>query len=806
MTSTTSMAPSGTPSAALAPSGDLTGIANVVGRSYVVQRHTASGWGDMGRLDLFADTGFLDNRKLHNVFAHPPTNSVNFSFRKDGDHRSGTLFMTEDGGAFVGTITSGQETFTVRGHNTSALFETSRKPQGSAPTSAPWKTLEIGTDWSDDPAGQRLKAFYRLGGDDITARTAVTSVDSWKTTIEMVRDSNPLGASDSFEIVVDFQGNRFSGTYTDEDGTPWNWTGEVQPASAQSRAAHASAFVHLDEPTDGQALHPRIMTPRLRLAETGPSLSVGDLLTVSSIYAATDTEGKSVTLDTAQVQTGKYFQSLLINSLPAPWLGDFFGSPDSVPPAVDALRIDDADWYAKKSVMNLGQMIHGAFRTDPTNKDIVAKIDLDKIADGWTALGKDATYLDQSSKLYVEGYRTGVPGIAPYLDDSKRWANELFDTLMSDDFLNMWAVQVASVQFKNVREQMYQWSVQLQVLDPEDADKPKRMLETMYGVVLKAQFNNATWIGEMKPFLAEIIDNVLKGDPDALRSDQMLSSNFAEIKADLQSIVTAYGDSVKFADDFAEAMSLMARTMPNMRIVNIAQGAWANFAAQYPKLSAFASTGSKIMGALAFGAGAGFIIYSLATGDKRTTPKSLVTDINLGVLVTALLVKSIEKLFSTAIGNWFRSPAAAGESRFVTALRGFGGWFTEAGVTEGTWVAKVFGKNSADFFAYRLGPALALFAIVMSAWDLADDIKSGNFTAEIFDAINVALSVAGLVFLGLEMASFAWAGPVGLVIAAAGLIVALVQLIWEIKHPHPQPNPVKDFVNGPLKAAGFVTA
>jgi len=57
----------------------------------------------------------------------------------------------------------------------------------------------------------------------------------------------------------------------------------------------------------------------------------------------------------------------------------------------------------------------------------------------------------------------------------------------------------------------------------------------------------------------------------------------------------------------------------------------------------------------------------------------------------------------------------------------------------------------------------------------------------------------------LELAGFAWAGPVGIAIAILGVIVTIVQLIWNIIHPPPPPpDPIQLFIQGPVSRAGYL--
>jgi hypothetical protein len=123
-----------------------------------------------------------------------------------------------------------------------------------------------------------------------------------------------------------------------------------------------------------------------------------------------------------------------------------------------------------------------------------------------------------------------------------------------------------------------------------------------------------------------------------------------------------------------------------------------------------------------------------------------------------------------------------------------------------TFVA-IFGENSTEFLAKRMGPALAVVGLVLTSIQLYEAIKSGNVRSIIFESLNTFFALASVVLIGLELLSVAWAGPVGLAVAAIGLIVVLVQFIWNmIDPPKPPPDPITEFVNGPMVAQNFATA
>ena len=196
-----------------------------------------------------------------------------------------------------------------------------------------------------------------------------------------------------------------------------------------------------------------------------------------------------------------------------------------------------------------------------------------------------------------------------------------------------------------------------------------------------------------------------------------------------------------------------------------------------------------------------FVFVSAVIGDKG---KDIPADIALSLTATGFLVKGIEYFMSSQLGKWISKNLDVAEGGVAGMLRSFTKWFTADGVTEGSWAVKILGKDSAEFLAKRLGPALCVFAIVLCSLDLAKAAESGDIRDIVFESLNLTVAVSSLIFLGLELFEFAWAGPVGMAVAIIGLLIAFVQLLWNIfDPPKPPQDPVEKFVNGPLKNAGY---
>jgi hypothetical protein len=815
----------------LATAGNLTEAHLVHNRIFSYQEREDGEWVDKGSLALFENAAFLNGEKLHNVQYHKPSQSIHYSFGRDEEHRSGRLFFTENHLAFIGTVNANDGTVKpVSGSLPPTIFHTSRKLQsGSDYTS--WETFSLASQWVGEGRSRMLETIYKLGEEDISDRTAVVKVHQWETTIKMDKEHNkPFGGKkDTFEIVIDYQGYTFQGIYTDAQGTVYDWKGTVQEESRSAIFANASAFFTIDTPPLTARMQPMVFAAgAASTTDTTSTLNVQSLMNVSSITEV-EINGEKKVLDSAQNKTGEYFQNILINSLEQKWIDDFFGGKKVLPDGVQKVMDNHNQFYKDKAVMNLGQMIHDCFGTVENDKDIVKKIDNEKLAQAWQDLGKNADYGAQSSELYIQGYKDGVPGIQPYFaDNPKDWAKSLYETIVSDHFLNMWTIQLSSDQFKNPNAQIYEWYVQLCVLDPDPIDPNSadphatyatQMLYHTFPVVLGYFYDQVKWDASyLRSYLEQAIDNMLNGSTQF--ADEMVKNNAEVMQQRFKEMIGIFNDVEEFTDAFVNSLTIWANKPENARrpmIQWVDQNDMYDGVAQMFERAGRSRAGQlwegckdfmkEWSGPILYATGAGFLIYQLFSGNNLNP----IEEISLSLMATGFAVKSIEKLFATTIGNWLRRKIESFQGKIAELAQDMTKWFTKEGIVAETKIGKaittVLGKSAAEFFAKRVGPALGILGVVISSMDLAKAIRSGRTRDIVFESINVFFSLLDVAFIGLELAGFAWAGPVGFGIAIVGLLVTLVKLIWDICSPPPlPPDPVHDFVNGPLKDAGFVLA
>jgi len=366
---------------------------------------------------------------------------------------------------------------------------------------------------------------------------------------------------------------------------------------------------------------------------------------------------------------------------------------------------------------------------------------------------------------------------------------------------------------------MYEWYVKLQVLAP-NKDYGQRFTTIAYSALLGVTYSKALWADDLKPFLQALIENAIAGKVDPAVMDQIQQQAAKENQEILKTLVTTADQIALLVDAIAAALTAytLKKSLQQLALDPEAQRLIGQQLAgpQYQAWSALTAKG-KIGGLLSmlfYGASAGYLIYTISEDSKKPqTPKQITEEVNLGILTMAILVKGIEKMMSLGVGSFLQRFSQGGNGG---AFRTFAGdlatWFQEGGKIVptgklGKTMVAIFGENSAEFMARRIGPAMAVAGLVLAAFMLYDAIVSGNVRSIVFEALNTFFALAGVVLIGLELLSVAWAGPVGLAVAAIGVIIVLVQFIWGlIDPPQPPPDPITEFVDGPMVAQRFASA
>ena len=804
---------------------------------YETEIYDGTSWVAHGQMVVLEDAVTHNGVHAHNIGYNGSNHSLVLQGGTGRQRYNARLNLTECGSAFVGTLAvAGDAPQAIRGVALANVFDTKRylrpKPKTkddpavkcdpNAPSVA-WDQFSIKAQWIDNV----LTVTYLLGHVDVSNRVRVTAVDRKKgeTTLEMVPQLDPPGPQDSFVITL-YSGNRtFGGEYTSDDEEAYCWFGSSTPSISEQRSR---VFAEVREGAAALATTARISTP---LEGDAATRTLQDLDNISSLTVVTDKDGNRMTIDHAQTTCGGYFNKCLVNALDSKWIEGIYGHAYLLPGGVQKVFNDKKSFFQKKAVLGTGQMLYDNLGTSPTYADLIKRIKGDAMKQSWKSLGdtkggdKDESlaYQEASNALYIEGYRDGVPEMQPYLQDNpKKWAADYFAWLSDEANLLTWSIQVASKMFDNVRQRMYEWYVKLQVLDP-DGNYGQRFMTIAYAALLGVNYSKSRWSDDLKPFLTSLIEQAIAGKVDPTLMDQIQQQAALENQELLKTLITTTDSIHNLVDGIAAAITEYQLKKGNQPLSRIAQDPelqgmiGQRLDGQQYKAWGELSRKGKVGGVLTvvfYGASAGYLIYSLADNPGRPlTPKEIIEKINLGLLALATLVKGVQKMMSIGVGRFLENFSKAAEGG---AFRAFAGdiatWFKAGGkiVPEGKLgkaFVTIFGESSAEFMARRIGPALAVVGMILSSFMLYDAIKSGAVREIVFEALNTFFALADVVFIGLELFSVGWAGPVGLAIAVVGVIVILVQFIWNlIEPPTPAPDPITEFVNGPMVNQGFAVS
>lgn len=783
-------------------------------RIYAVELHDGDSWLPHGELAVLSDVVTHDGIHVHTTDYHGANHTLLMRGKLGDPSFQARLNLTECGTAFVGTMSTGAGVpQAVRGLALEQIYATQRHLQSDphAPFH-PWENLTIKSEWN----GLQLKITYLLGTEDISNRVRVTKVDREKgeTTLEMVAEFDPPFRQNAFLIVLQSGNRTFAGSLTGDDNDEYVWRGGTAPALIEAHGAvFRSALLSYPEAMAAMSAQPVTATQSLQ-----------DLDNISSIQVLIDSKGNKTTVDFAQTTTGGYFNKCLVNALDQKWIDGIYGHAYALPVGVQKVFTSSKKFFADYSVLGTGQMLYDTLGTSPSYKDVIKRVDNPAMATAWEDMGKSDTagvaYQEAASALYIQGYRDGVAQMQPYLQNNpEQWAEDYFKWLSDTANLLTWQIQVASKEFDNVKTRMYEWYVKLQVLAP-DKDYGKRFTTIAYSALLGVNYSKAQWADDLKPFLQALIENAIAGKVDPTIMDALQQQAAKENQDILSTLVTTADQIALLVDGIATALTAyqLKKSLQQMAIDPEAQRLIGQQlgGTQYQAWSALSGKGKLggLLSMLFYGASAGYLIYTIAEDAKKPqTPKQITTEVNMGILSLAILVKGIEKLMSLGVGRFLENFSQGGAGG---AFRTFAGdlatWFKPGGVIVptgkvGKAFVAIFGENSAAFMARRIGPAMAVAGLVLSAFMLYDSIKSGNVRSIVFEALNTFFALAGVVLIGLELLSVGWAGPVGLAVAVVGVIILLVQFIWGLIDPTPPPpDPITQFVDGPMVAQRFAHA
>jgi len=775
-------------------------------------------WVDFKPLIINGDHVSFDGIQVEQFLYNDAVNSAALKFNVHGRSCHVNIFFSEEKRGFIGSYRNGQgEDLVIRGSLAyKEIYDTHRRPC-DAPSSSPyesWLPFAFETYWADfgDGSGYKLHAKYTLGDIDITDRTIVTHIHpaTGCTTIELVPSLYPTFTEIDdarFTIALEAGGRIFTGTLLDS-GQDFKFNGEL--ADEIITEVNANYF----RPLPAGAGSIRATAP----VDSSGGLSVADLESVSPLTTMVDQNNKTFVYDAAQNIAGEYFNKCFPNGLEDDWEKKLFGQRLDVPERVQNIFNQHLSFFRNNSVLGTGQILFSTLQDNIDYQSTMQRVSEPALQKGWKELSgsKDTgpEYQAVMNALYCEGCRAGMTAIQPYLQDTgTNWGQLYYDFVTSPTQLTQWRMQIASGTFTNTNERMYGWHTKLAILNPDGSELPGKMLGTVFAALLAVHFQQAYWDDTIEPLLLQVVENALSGTFDGFDDiqNQLLEGN----RNGLKEIIACYGGDAKlFCSQLAKAFKEYKKLKPTVPLTRIVTDhEFLTFIA--PAFEGWAELTvkarfKKVMWGIAYGLGGAAIIWGIFMNSQKPLDfETAVQDMALGVMALGAVVESIQNVMSVGIGDWMRKYYMYNSGPVAEFAKDVATWFSKTGTVvpkgrSGKFFTAVFGDNVSNFFAKRIAPALAILGVVLCSVSLFQSIKAGDTAGIVFDSIYVFFALADLTLMFLAFGGFAWAGPIGLAVAIAGLVAVICNIIYNIIWP--KRDPVKDFVAGPMRLKGFAHA
>ncbi|CAN8068276.1 unnamed protein product [Agarophyton chilense] len=742
---------------------------------------------------------FLDGHALFNVKWDELTHSITFG-HNEYDNPIGRIYFDNFGMSFLGIISAspGSKAYAVRG-TTSGRYKTQRRLKGGSGTWEDSVDLVLGTTFVDT-----LKFFAELGGEDVTDRVTTTAVSGLSTTYDMATVDGMSFDPTSFTITTDpsitGEGHvysKFNGVFRNEkERKEWEWKGHSDDFRGRSQMHDAHQAILRQAAS-------AIGVPKPLASKT---LSIAELHNLSSMIKNSEDPDVELYTDRAQKRGGQYFQDLLNASLEENWAGDILGAPPVLNPELKALRERNSAWLQKEAVPNMGYTLKNCV-SDPEYEEHINKIDTTKIEENYKMFYESSEYLDCSFASYVEAYQREVVEITPYLKDVEGCWGEKYATFLQDEaYLNIWRIRIGSESYDGAKKEVYESYVKVLLLCPEHSEVPDKILGVLVAEVLDVQIKKSHWNNSNNSFVAASTKNMVESNIDF--------PDFTEIIEEYMIIATemyqGLGGYERMSEVFEKIIINANYTEERLGLWNpkgLTEAAKAVGKELPSSESGFLRTVDKwgtksgeTLKVLAFGSIGGFFLTHVI--DDGTT--NLMSAINLPLLgAVQLLYGESDKSFLIAkrLGAWMTTNVKVENGQLEKITSDFSAFYGDDGVIQSSEVYQTL-RGSADRFSKVFASAFHTFGMVVSGNSLRTEVQQRKVVPlpYILKCIKLFHKAFKVGMPGVTR-TLGWIGP----LSKALLVVDLVQMFisWILRLLKPRPDPIRTFIDGPLKRDGY---
>ncbi|NEO83980.1 MAG: hypothetical protein F6J87_06935 [Spirulina sp. SIO3F2] len=570
------------------------------------------------------------------------------------------------------------------------------------------------------------------------------------------------------------------------------------------------------------------------------NLSVTDLDSIDTWGERTQQDGRRIWVDNAQIKAGEYHINNLKKSLENKWRDKFGLQPDPHlnNPQVEAIRTGSKykPLYTEMSKRYCAQVVADGVQNSKreVDKEAVRTWDMCKVNYLDANDHKSHEFGELFNQLYRIAYLENAQGqrLNAYINDgSEKWALEYYNYYMGRgqyaqgndgrhkflrDMHNLQGGDAAQAAARKIKSVV----TKLELLAPYTTGRTyaKEVQELFLSDLILLQSRHVV-ISTESPKDIEIFDAII--NQLRVQNSNELTAILHEVEEQLDrsNANSVRGSGLSFGNKWMLSVKLhldpaivqnepigssrfrtaLQRSAPY--IFNSPKGAlFFEFIAVcfgIGKLSTdmIAGGDTAILGRIDFGSIASAFLANAAN-------ESIQGLNNFSVMILHRIAPQLENLLNLTI---------EGTSYLQRFLTNFSGFYRaiQSALRSAQGAAQsfntIFGRNLTliSRIAAGIGLAASIVAFGVAAYQLVDAFKKNDTEGKIFGFLNAAVALGGVVAMVGVMASAAWAGPVGWLVAAAGAIVALVQLIIALTKK-PPPTPVQEYTNQVMRPGGYL--
>ncbi|MBD2799326.1 hypothetical protein ID854_02320 [Xenorhabdus sp. M] len=480
--------------------------------------------------------------------------------------------------------------------------------------------------------------------------------------------------------------------------------------------------------------------------------------------------------------------------------------------SVESVYNDFKDYFSDNMVMYISSILQNEYSKmeDVPVSDRIAYNSWDMIhQNSMIELAeKGADYKLISEKLYAISSSYCQDGVInPYKENASFWANELIkyysDDIIIDSLISELKVQgeydIYNSSFKKVIDVINNTINKVHILNTSSGnDIPEQVIQDfeyrLYGSVISGFSLSMNW-----------------GEQNTGNSVLWNRKNFDETVKILK--YESKEQSSFWSDFFSRNLPEMFwNDLNSLGLKNYTirdEDAYNKIISRYPELGSISRTNTEsFLSTFSFILSVGHFAWATTTGREETTNPLPYISLGAAFIETTLnysvATLLIAKYFVTTANIEIYETGFIAFSKFISSLCSEGRLINNVSrvITKTIFSST---EKITEFVINTCFVGLSILTAALATYDLINAIANGDLADIIFSSINMIIAGSGLIYSIAVAIGVTSLGPIGIVIAIVGILVAVAQWIYELlKKPKPPISPIQQFTITIMKQNNYI--